>query len=73
MHMVRAANPCRSLVWAIMVEPLAPVVGHGHCGEAGDYGELPHPDSIDVNTTTRYLSAIPVDAVWQAVQNTYLV
>ena len=35
---------------------------------AGDYGELPHPDSIDVNTTTRYLSAIPVDAVWQAVQ-----
>ena len=35
---------------------------------AGDFGELPHPDSIDVNTNTRYLSAIPVDAVWQAVQ-----
>ena len=35
---------------------------------AGDYGDLPHPDSIDVNTQTRYLSAIPVEAVWQAIQ-----
>lgn len=35
---------------------------------AGDYGELPHPDSIDVNTRERYLGAIPVEAVWDAVQ-----
>ena len=35
---------------------------------AGDYGELPHPNSIDVNTTERMLSAIPLEAVWQAVQ-----
>ena len=31
---------------------------------AGDYGTLPHPDSIDTNDPTRLLSAIPVDAVW---------
>ncbi|MDO4640449.1 MAG: putative lipopolysaccharide heptosyltransferase III [Neisseria sp.] len=35
---------------------------------AGDFGELPHPNSIDVNTTERYLSNIPVDAVWAAVE-----
>ena len=35
---------------------------------AGDYGELPHPDSIDVNTHERLLSHIPLEAVWQAVE-----
>ena len=35
---------------------------------AGDYGDLPHPDSVDVNTKTRYLSAIPVEVVWRAIQ-----
>lgn len=35
---------------------------------AGDFGALPHPDSINTNDETRLLSAIPVDAVWQAVQ-----
>lgn len=35
---------------------------------AGDFGELPHPDSIDVNTGERYLGNIPVDAVWEAVE-----
>lgn len=35
---------------------------------AGDFGELPHPDSIDTNDHTRLLGAIPVDAVWRAVQ-----
>ncbi len=35
---------------------------------AGDFGDLPHPDSIDTNDQTRLLGAIPVDAVWRAVQ-----
>lgn len=35
---------------------------------AGDYGELPHPNSIDVNTRERLLSHIPLEAVWQAVE-----
>lgn len=35
---------------------------------AGDYGDLPHPDSVDVNTKTRFLSAIPVEVVWRAIQ-----
>ncbi|UOO81657.1 putative lipopolysaccharide heptosyltransferase III [Uruburuella testudinis] len=34
---------------------------------AGDYGPLPHPDSINTDDPTRLLSAIPVEAVWQAV------
>ena len=35
---------------------------------AGDYGTLPHPDSINTDDETRLLGAIPVAAVWQAVQ-----
>lgn len=35
---------------------------------AGDFGELPHPDSINTDDKTRLLSAIPVDAVWNTVQ-----
>ncbi|MDR2174005.1 MAG: putative lipopolysaccharide heptosyltransferase III [Burkholderiales bacterium] len=35
--------------------------------KAADWTTLPHPDSIDTATTTRYLAAIPVEAVWEAV------
>lgn len=35
--------------------------------KASDWTALPHPDSIDTNTQTRYLSAISVDAVVEAV------
>ena len=35
---------------------------------AGDYGTLPHPDSINTADETRLLGAIPPEAVWQAVQ-----
>jgi heptosyltransferase-3 len=35
--------------------------------KASDWTALPHPDSIDTATTTRYLAAIPVEAVLQAV------
>lgn len=34
---------------------------------AGDYGTLPHPDSIDTDDKTRLLGAIPLDAVWDKV------
>jgi len=36
--------------------------------KAADWTTLPHPDSIDTATTTRYLAAIPVVAVLEAVQ-----
>ena len=35
---------------------------------AGDFGPLPHPDSINTDDETPLLEAIPTDAVWQAVQ-----
>jgi lipopolysaccharide heptosyltransferase III, putative len=34
---------------------------------AADWGELPHPDSIDTSTATRYLSAIPAEEVIRCV------
>ncbi len=34
---------------------------------AGDYGHLPHPDSIDTADPTRLLTAIPLEAVQAAV------
>ena len=35
---------------------------------AGDYGELPHPDQIDTRDERSLLTAIPTEAVWQAVE-----
>ncbi|MDR2710622.1 MAG: putative lipopolysaccharide heptosyltransferase III [Burkholderiales bacterium] len=35
--------------------------------KAADWTSLPHPDSIDTATTTRYLAAIPAEAVLEAV------
>ncbi len=35
--------------------------------KASDWATLPHPDSIDTATTTRYLAAIPAEAVLEAV------
>ena len=34
---------------------------------AGNFGPLPHPDSIDTNNPTRLLKHIPTDAVLEAV------
>ena len=34
---------------------------------AGDYGPLPHPDSINTDDPTRLLSAIPTQVVVDAV------
>ena len=35
---------------------------------AGDFAELPHPDSINTNDATRLLGAIPLDVVWEKVR-----
>ena len=34
---------------------------------AGDYAELPNPDSIDTNDPTRLLKAIPLQDVWDKI------
>lgn len=34
---------------------------------AGDFGELPHPDSINTDDKTRLLGAIPLEAVWEKI------
>ena len=34
---------------------------------AGDYAELPNPDSIDTNDPTRLLKAIPLQDVWDRI------
>lgn len=34
---------------------------------AGDFGDLPHPDSINTSDNTRLLKAIPLEAVWNKI------
>lgn len=72
MHMAAAfATPCVALFGPTWLERWRPWSDNATVVYAGDFGQLPHPNSIDVSTETRYLSAIPIDAVWQAIQ-TYL-
>lgn len=69
MHMAAALNkPQVALFGPSWVSRWHPYSDQAAVIWAGDYGELPHPNSIDVNTTDRMLSAIPPEAVWQAVQ-----
>lgn len=69
MHMAAALNkPQIALFGASWLGRWRPYSQQATVIWAGDYGELPHPDSIDVQTSPRLLSAIPVEAVWQAVQ-----
>ncbi|QEY24333.1 putative lipopolysaccharide heptosyltransferase III [Neisseria animalis] len=35
---------------------------------AGDFGELPNPETIDTRNTNRMLKAIPLEAVWEKVR-----
>lgn len=68
MHMAAALDkPQVALFGASWVSRWRPYSSQAHVIWAGDYGDLPHPDSIDVNTAPRLLSAIPVEEVWQAV------
>lgn len=34
---------------------------------AGDFGELPHPESINTDDKTRLLGAIPLEVVWEKI------
>lgn len=34
---------------------------------AGDFGDLPHPDSINTSGKKRLLKAIPLEAVWNKI------
>lgn len=69
MHMAAALDtPCIALFGPTKLAQWRPWNERAKVIYAGDYGSLPHPDSIDVTTSQRYLSAIPAAAVWQAVQ-----
>ncbi|MBF0804604.1 MULTISPECIES: putative lipopolysaccharide heptosyltransferase III [unclassified Neisseria] len=69
MHMAAALDkPQVALFGPSWVSRWRPYSARAEVVWAGDFGSLPHPDSINSNDTARLLCAIPVDAVWQAVQ-----
>lgn len=69
MHMAAATQtPCVALFGPTFLKRWGPWSDKATVVHAADFGPLPHPNSIDVNTTQRYLSAITVDAVWQAIE-----
>ena len=69
MHMAAATQtPCVALFGPTFMQRWRPWSDLASVVYAGDFGPLPHPNSIDVNTSERYLSAITVDAVWQAIE-----
>ncbi len=49
-------GPSKVYQWSPWQAPISVI-------KASDWGELPHPDSIDTATTNRYLSAIPAETV----------
>lgn len=68
MHMAAALDkPQVALFGASWVSRWRPYSEQAEVIWAGDFGELPHPDSIDTNNPTRLLKAISVETVWQAV------
>ncbi|AUZ04710.1 MULTISPECIES: putative lipopolysaccharide heptosyltransferase III [Vitreoscilla] len=69
MHMAAATQtPGVALFGPTFIQRWRPWTDKASVVYAADFGDLPHPNSIDVNTKERYLSAIPVDAVWQAIE-----
>ncbi|ULJ59833.1 putative lipopolysaccharide heptosyltransferase III [Wielerella bovis] len=68
MHMAAALDkPQVALFGATWVFRWRPYSDKATVIWAGDFGALPHPDSINTDDETRLLSAIPVDAVWEKV------
>lgn len=68
MHMAAALDkPQVALFGPSWVNEWRPYSNHATVIWAGDYGPLPHPDSINTDDTTRLLKAIPVSAVVEAV------
>lgn len=68
MHMAAALNiPQVALFGPSWVNEWRPWSEKATVIYAGDYGPLPHPDSINTDDHTRLLKAIPVDVVIKAV------
>ncbi|WP_066749698.1 putative lipopolysaccharide heptosyltransferase III [Proteus myxofaciens] len=69
MHMSAALKtPLIALFGPSKLEHWHPWQAIGETIWAGDYMEIPHPDNIKTDTQQRYLSAIPIDAVYQAAK-----
>lgn len=68
MHMAAALDkPQVALFGPSWVSRWRPYSAKAEVVWAGDFGPLPHPDSINTDDPTRLLKAIPLEAVWQAV------
>lgn len=69
MHMAAALKtPLIALFGPSKLEHWRPWQAIGETIWAGDYAEIPHPDNIKTETQQRYLSAIPVDVVYQSAK-----
>jgi heptosyltransferase-3 len=70
MHMAAAMNvPQVALFGPSWVQEWRPWSEQATVIYAGDFGPLPHPDSINTDDTTRLLAAIPTEVVIQAVNS----
>jgi heptosyltransferase III len=68
MHMAAALNvPQVALFGPSWVQEWRPWSDKATVIYAGDFGPLPHPDSINTNDTTRLLAAIPTEVVIQSL------
>lgn len=70
MHMAAALNtPCVALFGPTKLQRWRPWSENSTVLWAGDYAELPDPDTIDTQTRQRYLSAIPLEPVLAAAMS----
>ena len=68
MHIAAALDKSQiALFGASWVDKWRPYSEEAEVIYAGDYAELPHPDSIDTNDPTRLLKAIPLQDVWDRI------
>lgn len=68
MHIAAALDkPQIALFGASWVDKWRPYSEQAEVIYAGDYAELPNPDSIDTNDPTRLLKAIPLQDVWDRI------
>lgn len=70
MHMAAALDtPCIALFGPTKLTQWRPWGKNNRVIWAGDFGELPDPDSINTHTETRYLSSIPLEEVANAARS----